>query len=184
MITPRLKCVVFREFARLPQYSSAEAAGLDLAMAAWSPCEARPNDESQVRVTSLILDPGDRALVRTGLKVAVPYGYEGQVRPRSGLSLKQGLVCALGTIDSDYTGELGVILFNLGDERQQVFPGERVAQLVIAPIARVTTELVSSLQPTARSEGGFGSTGLASMKHECPPYQIDPFKVPYSVMVN
>lgn len=129
-----------------PAYATALAAGLDLRAAV----EA-----------DLVLGPGDRAAVPTGLRLAIPPGWEGQVRPRSGLALAHGVTVANapGTIDADYRGELKVILVNLGDQPYAVRRGERVAQLVLAPVARA--ELVESddLDETGRGAGGFGSTG-------------------------
>jgi dUTP pyrophosphatase len=109
----------------------------------------------------LVLRPGERRLVPTGFAVAIPDGYEGQVRPRSGAALKQGLALpnAPGTIDSDYRGELGVILINLGQEPVTLRRGDRIAQLVIAPVARACFEEVAELPPTDRGAGGFGHTG-------------------------
>jgi dUTP pyrophosphatase len=127
---------------------SESAAGLDLAAC----LEAeRP----------LLLEPGERALVSTGIAVAIAPGYEGQVRPRSGLAHRHGIsiVNAPGTIDADYRGELKVILVNLGDEPFEVVHGQRVAQLVIAPVAVVPVEEVDELPPAERGERGFGSTG-------------------------
>jgi len=107
--------------------------------------------------------PGERKLARTGLRVAIPLGYEGQVRPRSGLALKKGIsmVNTPGTIDSDYRGEIGIILINLGQDVVQLNEGERVAQLVICPIARASWQVMESLDATERGGGGFGSTGTA-----------------------
>ena len=128
----------------LPTYATEGSAGLDL--------------RADVGLT---LQPGDRALVPTGLAVAIPAGFEGQVRPRSGLALKQGLTClnSPGTIDSDYRGEVGVILINHGREAAAISRGDRIAQLVIAEVVR--GELVEgvSLPPTGRGPGGFGHTG-------------------------
>ncbi len=109
----------------------------------------------------LVLRPGERRLVPTGFAVAIPDGYEGQVRPRSGAALKQGLALpnAPGTIDSDYRGELAVILINLGQEAVTLRRGDRIAQLVIAPVARARFEEVAELPPTDRGAGGFGHTG-------------------------
>ena len=133
----------------IPRYDTAGAAGLDLqaAVAADAP---------------LTLKPGARALVPTGLMLAVPLGYEAQVRPRSGLALKQGitLVNAPGTIDSDYRGEIGVILINHGQEDVVVTRGMRIAQLVIAPVIQARLVEVEALDESARGTGGFGSTGV------------------------
>ena len=109
----------------------------------------------------LDLAPGARALVPTGLRIAVPPGFEAQVRPRSGLALKHGLsmVNTPGTIDADYRGEIKIILINHGHENFIVRRGERIAQLVIAPVARAEWELLDTLPPTDRGEGGFGHTG-------------------------
>lgn len=133
----------------LPAYGSAEAAGLDLCAAI-----------DQI----VTLAPGGRALVPTGIAIALPKGYEGQVRPRSGLALKYGVTIlnAPGTIDSDYRGEIGVILINLDSEPFQIQRGDRIAQLVIAPISRIQWKAVSTLEETKRGEGGFGSTGTGS----------------------
>ena len=107
------------------------------------------------------LAPGERVLVPTGLRLQIPPGYEGQVRPRSGLALKRGLTVlnAPGTIDADYRGEVGVLLVNLSEEPQRIEPGERIAQLVIAPVTRVRWEEVEELDESERGRGGFGSTG-------------------------
>jgi dUTP pyrophosphatase len=130
----------------LPAYQTAAAAGMDLL--------ADLSDALQ-------LQPGQRALVPTGLAVAIPSGYEGQVRPRSGLALRHGLTLlnAPGTIDADYRGEIGVILINLGDEPVEIRRGERIAQLIIASVARATWIEVDTLETTARAAGGFGHTG-------------------------
>lgn len=127
----------------LPAYATAGSAGLDL-------CAAE----------SVVLEPLERKLVPTGLTVEIPAGFEGQVRPRSGLALKHGLalVNAPGTIDSDYRGEVGVILINLGRSVVELNKGDRIAQLVICPIARVDV-VEGDLTATERGEGGFGSTG-------------------------
>jgi dUTP pyrophosphatase len=128
----------------LPAYQSAGAAGCDLTSA-----------------VDLVLAPGDRALVPTGLALALPPGTEGQVRPRSGLALRHGVTVlnAPGTIDADYRGEVQVLLINLGREPFAVKRGDRVAQLVIAPVARASFAWADTLEGTARGEGGFGSTG-------------------------
>ncbi|WP_336968873.1 dUTP diphosphatase [Brevundimonas aurantiaca] len=132
----------------LPAYETAGSAGMDLRAAV-------PEDQP------LTLAPGRRALVPTGLKIALPLGYEAQVRARSGLALKHGIICpnAPGTIDSDYRGECGVILANIGDEDFVIRRGERIAQLVIAKHERADWVEVETLDDTARGAGGFGSTG-------------------------
>jgi dUTP pyrophosphatase len=107
------------------------------------------------------LEPGERKLIPTGIALSIPKGYEGQVRPRSGLALKNGvtLVNTPGTIDADYRGEVGVLLINFGRQQFTVRRGDRVAQLVIAPVIQATIELVDELDDTPRSAGGFGHTG-------------------------
>ncbi len=132
----------------LPRYESAGAAGLDLFAAV-------PESDP------LTLAPGDRALVPTGLVIQLPPGYEAQVRPRSGLAAKHGLTClnTPGTIDSDYRGEVKVILANLGDAPFEIIRGERIAQLVPSPVLRAAFHEVESLDETDRGAGGFGSTG-------------------------
>ncbi len=130
----------------LPRYETAGAAGMDLMAAIAS---------------DLVLQPGARAIVPTGLQIAVPPGHEGQVRPRSGLAAKHGVTVlnAPGTIDCDYRGEVGVILVNLGSEPFTVTRGLRIAQLLIAPVVQAGPVDVDSLDDTARGAGGFGSTG-------------------------
>ena len=132
----------------LPSYGTAGAAGMDLRAAV-------PEGDD------LIIQPGARALVPTGLTIAVPAGYEAQVRPRSGLALKHGVTClnSPGTIDSDYRGEVGVILANLGPEAFTIRRGDRIAQMVVAAYAAVAWEEANSLDETRRGAGGFGSTG-------------------------
>jgi dUTP pyrophosphatase len=134
----------------LPAYESAGAAGLDLRAAV-------PEDRP------LLILPGRRALVPTGLALEIPQGMEGQVRPRSGLALKHGITClnTPGTIDSDYRGEVKVLLVNLGDEDFSVTRGMRIAQIVFAPVTQVSVDERGSIGGTARGAGGFGSTGTA-----------------------
>ena len=134
----------------LPAYETAQAAGMDLRAAV---PEAEP----------LILRPGDRFPVPTGLAFALPSGFEGQVRPRSGLAFKSGITClnSPGTIDADYRGEVKVILINHGAEDFTIRRGDRIAQLVIAPVVQATWSEVETLDETARGAGGFGSTGAA-----------------------
>jgi dUTP pyrophosphatase len=128
----------------LPRYETAGSAGMDLRA-----------DEP------FALAPGERRLVPTGLALELPHGHEGQVRPRSGLAVRHGvaLVNAPGTVDSDYRGELKVLLVNLGQEAVAFARGDRVAQLVVAPVARAELELVEDLAESGRGAGGFGSTG-------------------------
>jgi dUTP pyrophosphatase len=130
----------------LPAYATAGSAGCDLRAAVGE---------------SVTLAPGERRAIETGIAVAIPSGFEGQVRMRSGLALKHGLAAlnAPGTIDSDYRGEIKVIVANLGSEPVTIARGDRIAQLVFAPVARVRFEPVSGLPSTDRSSGGFGSTG-------------------------
>ena len=132
----------------LPAYESAQAAGMDLRAAV-------PENEP------LILRPGSRFAVPTGLAFALPAGFEGQVRPRSGLAIKSGVTClnTPGTIDADYRGEVKVILINLGEEDLTIRRGDRIAQLVVAPVVQARWAEVESLDETARGAGGFGSTG-------------------------
>jgi dUTP pyrophosphatase len=132
----------------LPAYETPHAAGMDLRAAV---AEDAP----------LTLRPGDRHAVPTGLCVAIPPGFEGQVRPRSGLALRHGVTClnAPGTVDADYRGEVQVILINLGADDFVVRRGERIAQLLIAPVVQAAWREADALEATQRGEGGFGSTG-------------------------
>lgn len=132
----------------LPSYQSALAAGMDLMAAV-------PADQP------LVIAPGARVLVPTGIAIALSEGTEGQVRPRSGLAMRHGLTVANapGTIDADYRGEVQVLLVNLGSESVNIIRGMRIAQLVVAPITRAQLREVASLDETPRGSGGFGSTG-------------------------
>jgi dUTP pyrophosphatase len=147
-VTIRLKRLPHAEGLALPAYETAHSAGMDLRAAV-------PEDQP------IVLTPGGRALVPTGLSIALPDDHEAQVRPRSGLALKFGITClnSPGTIDADYRGEVGVILANLGGEPFTVRRGDRIAQMVIAPVTRGAFEVVETLDDTARGTGGFGSTG-------------------------
>lgn len=128
------------------------------------PRQAHPGDAGfdLVSMEKRTIPAGGRALVRTGLAVEIPVGFEGQVRPRSGLALKRGVTVlnAPGTIDSGYRGEIGVILANFGTDSFAIEPGDRIAQLVIAPVANVAVEVAVELSETERGGGGFGSTGV------------------------
>jgi dUTP pyrophosphatase len=150
MLTIRFRKV--RTAAIVPEYATEHAAGLDLHAALDAP---------------LVLDPGERALIPTGLALAIPPGFEGQVRPRSGLALRQGiaLVNAPGTIDADYRGEVGVIVINHGRDAVTFAPGDRIAQLVVAPVVRVALVEAAELDATGRAEGGFGHTGVGARRH-------------------
>lgn len=130
---------------QLPEYATPQSAGMDL----------RANEE-------LTIAPGDIKSVGTGLHIELPEGYEAQVRPRSGLALKKGISIpnAPGTIDADYRGEIRVILVNLGKSDFQIKKGDRIAQMVIAPVTRVIWNAVDSLESSTRQSGGFGSTGV------------------------
>ncbi len=132
----------------LPTYMTQNAAGADI--------YAAIRDE-------VTLQPGGRALVPTGFAIALPDGYEAQIRPRSGLAIKHGVTClnSPGTIDADYRGPVHVILANLGDEPFVVRRGDRIAQMIVAPVARAHFEIVDELDQTVRARGGFGSTGAA-----------------------
>ncbi len=137
----------------LPDYQTMLAAGLDLAAAV--PADA-----------PVVLAAGARALIPTGIMIALPPGFEGQVRPRSGLAARHGVTVlnSPGTIDADYRGEVGVVLINLGSEPFAVTRGMRIAQLVIAPVARAILREVTGLNDTRRGSGGFGSTGSGADK--------------------
>ncbi len=130
----------------LPEYRTAGAAGLDLQAAISE---------------AYVLMPGERRLIPSGLKFEIPLGFEGQVRPRSGLALRHGIgmVNTPGTIDADYRGEVGVLLINLGQEPFTITPGARIGQLVICPVAQATLIEVDTLSDTERGSGGYGSTG-------------------------
>lgn len=130
----------------LPQYQSPHAAGMDL--------QADLNQP-------LLLEPGQRRLIPTGLAIELPHGYEAQIRPRSGLAIKQGITCvnSPGTIDSDYRGEIQVALINLGNESVKINHGDRIAQMIVAPVIRIKWEEGEELGSTERGAGGFGSTG-------------------------
>lgn len=131
-----------------PAYESGQAAGMDLRAAV--PADA-----------SVTLEPGARAMIETGFCMALPAGFEAQVRPRSGLAAKHGITClnTPGTIDADYRGEVKVILINLGQEPFTVSRGERIAQMVVAPVTQADITIVDELDDTDRGSGGFGSTG-------------------------
>ncbi|BCR04835.1 deoxyuridine 5'-triphosphate nucleotidohydrolase [Desulfuromonas versatilis] len=143
----RIDIKKLRPAALLPRYMTELAAGMDLFA-----CLENP----------IVLAAGERVLVPTGIALAIPAGFEGQVRPRSGLALRQGvtLVNSPGTIDADYRGEVGVIVINHGSEPVTISSGDRIAQLVIAPVRRALLAEVESLDATAREGGGFGHTGV------------------------
>ncbi|MFT9025245.1 dUTP diphosphatase [Acetobacter indonesiensis] len=145
-LTVRVQRLAHAQDLPLPSYATAGAAGMDLIAA--------------VR-ESLILQPGGRTLVPTGLRIALPPGYELQVRPRSGLAFKNGIVLpnSPGTIDEDYRGEVGVIMLNAGDQPFVITRGMRIAQAVVAPVERVSWDECDELDETERGAGGFGSTG-------------------------
>lgn len=132
---------------KLPEYQTPRSAGMDL--------------RADIK-ESVILKPLERHLFPTGLHIQLPDGYEGQIRPRSGLALKHGIsmVNCIGTIDEDFTGDMGVVLINLSNEDFEVKPGERIAQLIISPIVQATLVEVEALDETERGDGGFGHTGV------------------------
>lgn len=150
MLHVEFKTLEHFEGLDLPAYETALAAGADLRAAV---AEAEP----------MTLEPGERALIPTGFCMALPHGYEAQIRPRSGLAYKHGVTClnTPGTIDADYRGEVKVLLINHGQEPFTITRGERIAQMVIAPITQPKFQRVETLDDTARGEGGFGSTGTA-----------------------
>ncbi len=141
--------VVLENGAKVPQYQTVGAAGADV-------CALLEND--------IVLEPMGRIAVPTGLYFEIPQGFEVQVRPRSGLAIKNGITClnTPGTIDSDYRGEVKVILINLGTEAFTIQNGDRIAQLVLAPVTQAQFTQVDSLSDTERGSGGFGSTGLVN----------------------
>ena len=147
-VTIRVVPLPHFEGLALPAYETADAAGMDLRAAV----------EDSAPVT---LAPGQRAMIPTGLTIALPPGHEAQVRPRSGLAAKHGITClnSPGTIDADYRGEVKAILINLGQDPFVIKRGERIAQMVIAPVTRASLVQVDTLDETARGAGGFGSTG-------------------------
>lgn len=138
--------IINRSSNPLPSYATEGASGMDLRAFLAEP---------------IYLDPMERRLIPTGLFLEIPEGYEAQVRPRSGLALKQGITClnSPGTIDADYRGEIGVILINLSTEKQIIQSGDRIAQLVIQSVTKVNWQLTEQLSATVRNEGGFGHTG-------------------------
>ena len=148
-VTVAITALPHAENLNLPAYATEHAAGMDL-------CAANTND--------IILQPGQRTLIPTGLSIALPEGYEAQVRPRSGLALKNGVMVlnSPGTIDADYRGEIQVILANLGTEAFTVTRGMRIAQMVVARYSRVDWQQSEQLPSTERGAGGFGSTGVKS----------------------
>ena len=161
-----VRLVRLEECTHVPTYTTGGAAGLDVYAA--RPSAAHPwrcveRTHIEVKVAELVkLQPGERAVIPIGVRVAVPYGYELQIRPRSGLALRHGLtVCnAPGTIDSDYRGPVGVLLINHGLSPVAIRPGDRIAQMVLAPVVRAVLDEVDELPDTARGDGGWGSTGV------------------------
>ena len=139
--------IINRSANPLPGYATPGSAGMDLRASLEAP---------------LVLQPGERQLVPTGLFLEIPPGYEGQVRPRSGLAIRQGITClnTPGTIDSDYRGEIKIILINLSDAEQVIQPGDRIAQLVFGKVENALLKEVEIIGETERNEGGFGHTGL------------------------
>lgn len=153
-MTPQIK-VIWEDWADrsqpLPSYETAGAAGADI----------RANFAPADRLAGFVLQPMQRAIVPTGIRIEIPVGYEMQIRPRSGLAVKSGITLpnTPGTIDSDYRGPLGVALINLGADPYTIHHGDRIAQCVVAPVVQANFQVVDSLAPTLRGQGGFGSTG-------------------------
>ena len=146
MVTLKIKKFSGTEDLPLPQYMTEHAAGMDVYAAVTDP---------------IVMKPGETKLIPTGMSIEVPVGYEAQIRPRSGLALKHsiGILNSPGTIDADYRGEVGIILTNFGDKDFTVNRGERVAQMIVAPVAKVVIEQVEEVSTTVRGAGGFGHTG-------------------------
>ena len=146
--TVRLTWLAHGEGLDLPAYETEQAAGMDVRAAV-------PAD------SPVVLETGARALIETGFAMALPPGFEAQIRPRSGLAIKHGITClnTPGTIDADYRGEVKVILINLGEHRFTINRGDRIAQMVVTPVVQATIMQVDVLQDTGRGAGGFGSTG-------------------------
>ena len=146
MSQPLVQIKKLNSKANIPQYMTALAAGMDI-------CACVENDQ--------VIKPGERALVPTGLAFAIPEGFEVQVRPRSGLAIKHGisLVNSPGTIDADYRGEVAIIIINHGQKDFTIQHGDRVAQIVVAPVCQAQIQVVSELSETDRGKGGFGHTG-------------------------
>ncbi|MHA4844085.1 dUTP diphosphatase [Flavitalea antarctica] len=138
--------IINRSQNPLPEYATAGSAGMDIRACLEAPVTLRPLE---------------RFLIPTGLFIQLPEGYEAQIRPRSGLAIKQGLTClnSPGTIDADYRGELKVILINLSQDDQVIHSGDRIAQMVVSAVERVKLKLVTEIESTTRNEGGFGHTG-------------------------
>ena len=146
---PKINVKIINKSANaLPEYATEGSAGMDLRASITEP---------------LVLKPLERQLVPTGLFIELPIGHEAQIRPRSGLAIKQGITClnTPGTIDSDYRGEIKVILINLSGEEQTLQPGDRIAQMVVSPVEQVRWEEVGAISETVRNAGGFGHTGKA-----------------------
>jgi dUTP pyrophosphatase len=139
----KLKIKKLHNDAVMPSYATDGSAGFDLSA-----------------LEEVLLYAGQTLIVKTGLSFAIPKGYEIQIRPRSGVTVKTKLRVALGTIDSDYRGEVGIIVDNIGDDLKRIGKGERIAQAIISPIVQATFEQVTELDDTDRGSGGFGSTGL------------------------
>jgi dUTP pyrophosphatase len=157
-MTPELQIQLLDPRASLPRYHSDLAAGLDLAA-------CLPEDRDAEQEPGVTIAPGQIVLIRTGFRMAIPPGYEAQVRPRSGLASKHGITLpnTPGTIDADYRGEVIVPLINLGREPYTILHGMRIAQMVIAPVAHASVRVVDTLDETRRGERGFGSTGMVTV---------------------
>lgn len=145
--------------AQAPKYATKGSSGLDLVANLKRPTE---NDPEVLEEYQIVINPGDRKLIPTGLKMAIPFGYEGQIRPRSGVAKKNKVTVlnSPGTIDADYRGEVGVLLVNHGNSDFTVTDGDRIAQIVFQKVEQVEWENVETLEETERGEGGFGSTGM------------------------
>ena len=152
-----LRVKVLDEAAQLPRYETADASGMDLRFVAWRWSSSHEDARSR---KPCIFAPGDRIQCFTGLAFEIPSGYEIQIRPRSGLTLRKGVPAMLGTVDADYRGEVSVTLINFDDETFTITPGDRIAQAVLAPVVRARLVPVAELSETERGSGGYGSTGV------------------------
>jgi dUTP pyrophosphatase len=156
----KINCIL-EDYLLLPEYASSGASGMDLRASKFS-YASNPSVSNDIPKGGYTLDPHQRVLIKTGVKIALPSNYEAQIRPRSGLALKNGVTVlnTPGTIDDDYRGEIGVILFNTSNEPFKINKGDRIAQMVFMKVEKFDLEIVDDLDKTGRGEGGYNSTGV------------------------